>query len=172
MTQYATLDAMIVATVKEQPRDFSAVLLAVQSECERHATAERSAARVLDRRVHYLRKHGLIHHANGVWADGKSRPSSRQAQERPAMTQPQQVTLDQLARLYQSRNHANSTYSAARKSSAPVADRQALFEACRVLNRAYDAALRQYKAEQKAANHQIWGEQAAATTKPQPVTEQ
>lgn len=63
----------------------------------------------------------------------------------------QTVTLDQLARLYEARNKSNSQLSAAIKVGEPgrIADSKA---ESRRLNSAYDAALRQYKRQQKAEN--------------------
>ena len=69
------------------------------------------------------------------------------------MTAPAQpVTLDQLARLFEAANKANSELAAAHR--AKPRDRDAVERARQrssALNSAYDAAKRQYKRQKKAA---------------------
>ena len=60
------------------------------------------------------------------------------------------ITREQLARLYQAANAANSKYDAARKEKAPAAVRESLKRTASELNSAYDAARRAYKRQQKA----------------------
>lgn len=68
------------------------------------------------------------------------------------MTQASQpVTLDQLARLYAARNEANKRMSQALRTKDKTLVKLATDEASN-FNRAYNAALRQYKRQQKAAN--------------------
>ena len=68
---------------------------------------------------------------------------------------PQLVTLDQLARLYQARNEANKRMSQALRTKDNTLVRLATDEASN-FNRAYNAALRQYKRQQKAAARAQW----------------
>ena len=69
------------------------------------------------------------------------------------MTAPAQpITLDQLARLFEAANKANSELAAAHRSKPR--DRDAIERARQrssALNSAYDAAKRQYKRQKKAA---------------------
>ena len=67
----------------------------------------------------------------------------------------QPVTLDQLARLYQARNEANSRMSAALRSKDRALIQLATAEASN-FNRAYDAAQRAFKRQQKAARRAQW----------------
>ena len=68
------------------------------------------------------------------------------------MTQASQpVTLDQLARIYRARNEANKRMSQALRTKDKTLVKLATDEASN-FNRAYNAALRQYKRQQKAAN--------------------
>lgn len=60
------------------------------------------------------------------------------------------VTLEQLARIYQARNEANKRMSQARRTRDQVVTALATAEASN-FNRAYAAALRQYKKQQKDA---------------------
>ena len=65
---------------------------------------------------------------------------------------PQTITLDQLARLFEAANKANSELAAAHR--AKPRDRDAIERARQrssALNSAYDAAKRQYKRQKKAA---------------------
>ena len=66
-----------------------------------------------------------------------------------------QVTLDQLARLYRARNEANKRMSQALRKKDKTLARLATDEASN-FNRAYNAALRQYKHQQKAAARARW----------------
>ena len=68
---------------------------------------------------------------------------------------PQPVTIDQLARLYQARNEANKRMSQAMRSKDAALIRLATAEAGN-FNRAYDAAQRAYKRQQKAARRAQW----------------
>ena len=68
---------------------------------------------------------------------------------------PQQVTLDQLARLYLARNEANKRMSQALRTKNETLVRLATDEASN-FNRAYNAALRQYKRQQKAKARAQW----------------
>ncbi len=63
-------------------------------------------------------------------------------------TQP--ITLDQLARLYRARNEANRRMSQAMRNKDAVLIQLATVEASN-FNRAYDAAQRTHKRQQKAA---------------------
>lgn len=68
------------------------------------------------------------------------------------MTQASQpVTLDQLARIYRARNEANKRMSQALRTKDKTLVKLATDEASN-FNRAYNAAHRQYKRQQKAAN--------------------
>lgn len=69
------------------------------------------------------------------------------------MTSPAQpVTLEQLARLFEAANKANSELSAAHCDKPRDPDLiERLRQRSRALNSAYDAARRQYKRQQKAA---------------------
>ena len=69
--------------------------------------------------------------------------------------EPNQVTLDQLARLYLARNEANKRMSQALRTKDKTLVRLATDEASN-FNRAYNAALRQYKRQQKAAARAQW----------------
>ena len=60
------------------------------------------------------------------------------------------VTLEQLARIFQARNGANKRMSQALRTRDPVVTALATAEASN-FNRAYAAALRQYKKQQKDA---------------------
>lgn len=64
-------------------------------------------------------------------------------------TEAQTVTLDQLARLYRARNEANKRMSQALRTKDNTLVRLATDEASN-FNRAYNAAMRQYKRQQKA----------------------
>jgi len=67
-------------------------------------------------------------------------------------TKPQPITLNQLARLFDAANKANSELSAARCSKPRDPDLiERLRQRSRALNSAYDAARRQHKRQQKAA---------------------
>ena len=67
-------------------------------------------------------------------------------------TKPQPVTLEQLARLFEAANKANSELSAARCAKPRDPDLiERLRQRSRALNSAYDAARRQHKRQQKAA---------------------
>ena len=68
---------------------------------------------------------------------------------------PQPVTLDQLARLYRARNEANKRMSQALRTKDKTLARLATDEASN-FNRAYNAALRQYKRQQKAKARAQW----------------
>lgn len=61
----------------------------------------------------------------------------------------QAVSTDQLSRLYQARNDANKRMSQALRTKDKTLVRLATDEASN-FNRAYNAALRQYKRQQKA----------------------
>ncbi len=65
------------------------------------------------------------------------------------------ITLDQLARLYQARNEANKRMSQAMRSKDKALIQLATAEASN-FNRAYDAAQRAYKRQQKAARKAQW----------------
>ena len=65
------------------------------------------------------------------------------------------VTLDQLARLYRARNEANKRMSQALRTKDETLVRLATDEASN-FNRAYNAALRQYKRQQKAKARAQW----------------
>ena len=69
------------------------------------------------------------------------------------MTAPAQpVTLDQLARLFDAANKANSELAAAHRAKPRDRDLvERLRQRSRALNSAYDAAKRQYKRQKKAA---------------------
>lgn len=67
------------------------------------------------------------------------------------------ITVEQLARLYQARNEANKRMSQATRAGDKTVIRLATSEATN-FNRAYAAALRGYKRQQKAASR------SAATT--------
>lgn len=66
-----------------------------------------------------------------------------------------QVTPDQLARLYRARNEANKRMSQALRTEDKTLVRLATDEASN-FNRAYNAALRQYKLQQKAKARAQW----------------
>lgn len=68
---------------------------------------------------------------------------------------PQLVTLDQLARLYRARNEANKRMSQALRTKDNTLVKLATDEASN-FNRAYDAALRQHKRQQKATRRAEW----------------
>lgn len=70
-------------------------------------------------------------------------------------TEAQTVTLDQLARLYRARNEANKRMSRALRTKDKTLVRLATDEASN-FNRAYNAAMRQYKRQQKAAAKAKW----------------
>lgn len=66
-------------------------------------------------------------------------------------TKPQRITLEQLARLFEAANRANSELAAAHRMRP--SDRDAIERAHQrssALNSAYDAAKRQHKRQQKA----------------------
>lgn len=65
------------------------------------------------------------------------------------------VTLEQLARLYQARNEANRRMSQALRTKDKTLVKLATDEASN-FNRAYNAALRQYKRQQKAKARAQW----------------
>ncbi len=71
------------------------------------------------------------------------------------MAQAQSVTIEQLARLYQARNEANRRMSQALRTKDEMLVRIATDEASN-FNRAYNAALRQYKRQQKAKARAQW----------------
>ena len=66
-----------------------------------------------------------------------------------------QVTLDQLARLYRARNESNKRMSQALRRKDKTLVKLATDEASN-FNRAYNAALRQYKRQQKAKARAQW----------------
>ena len=66
-----------------------------------------------------------------------------------------QVTLDQLARLYRARNEANKRMSQALRTKDETLVKLATDEASN-FNRAYNSALRQYKRQQKVAARAQW----------------
>ena len=68
---------------------------------------------------------------------------------------PQPVTIDQLARLYQARNEANKRMSQAMRGKDATLIRLAKEDARR-WNQAYDAAQRAFKRQQKAARKAQW----------------
>ena len=68
---------------------------------------------------------------------------------------PQTVTLDKLARLYRARNEANKRMSQALRTKDETLVKLATDEASN-FNRAYSAALRQYKRQQKARARAQW----------------
>lgn len=65
------------------------------------------------------------------------------------MVMEQTVTTEQLARIYRARNEANKRMSQALRTKDETLVRLATDEASN-FNRAYNAALRQYKRQQKA----------------------
>lgn len=67
-------------------------------------------------------------------------------------TKPKRITLDQLARLFDAANRANSELAAAHRAKPrdPAAIERAR-QRSSALNSAYDAARRQHKRQQKAA---------------------
>ena len=67
------------------------------------------------------------------------------------MTDHQTVTIDQLARLYQARNDANKRMSQAMRAKDATLIRLATQEASN-FNKAYDAARKQFKQQQKSAH--------------------
>ena len=67
----------------------------------------------------------------------------------------QVVSTDQLARLYQARNDANKRMSQALRTKDKTLVKLATDEASN-FNRAYSAALRQYKRQQKAKTSAQW----------------
>ena len=67
----------------------------------------------------------------------------------------QVVSTDQLARLYQARNDANKRMSQALRTKDKTLVKLATDEASN-FNRAYSAALRQYKRQQKAKTRAQW----------------
>lgn len=69
--------------------------------------------------------------------------------------EPQTVTLDQLARLYRALNEANKRMSQALRTKDKTLVRLTTDEASN-FNRAYNAALRQYKRQQKARARAQW----------------
>ena len=74
------------------------------------------------------------------------------------MTAPAQpVTLEQLARLFEAANRANSELSAALRAKPRDPDAiERLRQRSRALNSAYDAARRQHKRQQKATRRAEW----------------
>lgn len=68
---------------------------------------------------------------------------------------PQPVTLDQLARLYRARNEANKRMSQALRTRDKTLVKLATDEASN-FNRAYAAALRRHKRQQKAKARAQW----------------
>lgn len=73
------------------------------------------------------------------------------------ITKPQPVTLEQLARLFDAANRANSELAAAHRMRPR--DRDAIERARQrssALNSAYDAARRQHKRQQKATRRAEW----------------
>ena len=72
-------------------------------------------------------------------------------------TKPQPVTLEQLARLFEAANKANSELSASRCAKPRNPDLiERLRQRSRALNSAYDAARRQHKRQQKATRRAEW----------------
>lgn len=67
----------------------------------------------------------------------------------------QPITTEQLARIYQARNEANKRMSQALRTKDEMLVRIATDEASN-FNRAYNAALRQYKRQQKAKARAQW----------------
>lgn len=67
------------------------------------------------------------------------------------MEHQQSVTIDQLARLYGARNEANSRLTLAHRAGSKAGSISDARKAARTLNSAYEAALKQYKHQQKAA---------------------
>lgn len=67
----------------------------------------------------------------------------------------QPVTLEQLARLYRARNEANKRMSQAMRSKDKTLIALATAEASN-FNKAYDAAQRSYKRQQKAVRKAQW----------------
>lgn len=67
----------------------------------------------------------------------------------------QPITTKQLARIYQARNEANKRMSQALRTKDEMLVRIATDEASN-FNRAYNAALRQYKRQQKAKARAQW----------------
>lgn len=67
------------------------------------------------------------------------------------MAQAQSVTIDQLARLYGARNEANSKLTLAHRAGSKAGSISDARKAARTLNSAYEAALKQYKHQQKTA---------------------
>lgn len=88
-------------------------------------------------------------------AEGLPQPSAHEA-IMPDAKQP--ITLEQLARLYQARNKANSILAMRRRMKAPAPLMAAKEEAIR-LNKAYEAARISYKKQQKAAARKAWREE-------------
>ena len=85
----------------------------------------------------------------------------------------QSVTIDQLARLYGARNEANSKLTLAHRSGSKAGSISDARKAARTLNSAYEAALKQYKHQQKSAMkarraHEETARQEAKTTAEQP----
>ena len=72
-------------------------------------------------------------------------------------TKPQPITLEQLARLFEAANRANSELSAAHRAKPRDKDLiERLRQRSRALNSAYDAARRQHKRQQKATRRAEW----------------
>ena len=71
------------------------------------------------------------------------------------MVMDQTVSTEQLARLYQARNEANKRMSQALRTKDKTLVKLATDEASN-FNRAYNAALRQYKRQQKAKTRAQW----------------
>lgn len=67
----------------------------------------------------------------------------------------QPITTEQLARIYQARNEANRRMSQALRTKDEMLVRIATDEASN-FNRAYNAAMRQYKRQQKAKARAQW----------------
>lgn len=75
------------------------------------------------------------------------------------ITKPQPVTLEQLARLFDAADRANSELSVAHCAKPRDRDLiERLRQRSRALNSAYDAARRQYKRQQKSMRRALNGE--------------
>jgi len=77
----------------------------------------------------------------------------------------QPVTLDQLARLYGARNEANSRLTLAHRAGSKAGSIGDARKTARTMNADYEAALKQYKHQQKAArraNEEAARKEAAA----------
>lgn len=89
------------------------------------------------------------------------------------MAQAQSVTIEQLARLYGARNEANSRLTLAHRAGSKAGSISDARKTARTLNSAYEAALKQYKHQQKTAMkarraNEETARQEAKTTAEQP----